>query len=174
MNAPFVVAGIAVAVLLLTWLASYNGLIHHRHEIRVAWARMDEQLKQRYGLVSTLVALGQSSGGDLATKMPAIAAARNQAAVAFDPAQLATAEAALTVAIHLAITAIETNPDLKVDLRLASIHAQLIANQKLISQTCRRYNEKVDALNSAMSSFPQVITAKAIGLRLQPMFNVVE
>ena len=44
-----------VAVLLLYFIAVYNGLVARRNQAREAWATIDSQLKRRYDLIPNLI-----------------------------------------------------------------------------------------------------------------------
>ena len=44
-----------VAVLVLYFVAVYNGLVARRNQAREAWATVDTQLKRRYDLIPNLV-----------------------------------------------------------------------------------------------------------------------
>ena len=167
-----IVALIVLAIVLLVLLSTYNGLMQLRQDVRAAWAQMDEQLKNRYQLIPVLVGIVRAAGGDAAEKLVAVSTAKNQAAVAFNPVMLAQAESALSVAIHEVLAAAEQQEGLKTDPRFIEIRRQLISSENLIAQSSRRYNDKVDALNASMTSFPYALTARAIGLQLQPMFGV--
>ena len=63
MTETFVALGILVVIILLTLLASYNGLAQLRQQVRAAWGEMDVQLKRRYERLPDLVNLVQSVGG---------------------------------------------------------------------------------------------------------------
>jgi LemA protein len=172
MNAQlFMIAGIVVGIVLLVVLATYNGLMQLRQDVRTAWAQMDDQLKNRYQLIPILVQIVQAAGGESAERLPAVSAAKNQAAVAFNPVQLAEAESALSAGIEQVLNAAEQQEGLKTDPRFADIRCRLLTSEDAIAQSTRRYNDRVDALNASMSSFPYVFTATVIGLRLQPMFG---
>jgi LemA protein len=167
-----IVAGILTAIVLLVLLATYNALMQLRQDVRSAWAQMDEQLKNRYQLIPVLVGIVQAAGGESAVKLPAVTTAKNQAAIAFNPIQLAEAESALSVGIQQVLAAAEQQEGLKTNPKFLDIRRQLFSSQSAITQSTRRYNDKVDALNASMTSFPYAFTAKVIGLRLQPMFGV--
>ena len=44
-----------VAVIVLYFIAVYNGLVARRNQAREAWATIDTQLKRRYDLIPNLV-----------------------------------------------------------------------------------------------------------------------
>jgi LemA protein len=165
-----VVTGIVLAVLLLILLSTYNGLMQLRQDVRSAWALMDDTLKQRYDLMPMLISTVQAAGGEPSGKLPAVILAKNQTAVAFNPAQLAISEIALTVAIHDVVAAAEREPALHSDPKFAEIRQKLIGSERKIDSSCKLYNDRVNQLNDALGSFPTIFTARAIGLKPQPAF----
>jgi LemA protein len=167
-----VAVGIVLAVLALILLSTYNSLTQQRQEVRTAWAKMDEQLKNRYDLMPGLIMAVQANGGEAATKLPSVNSAKNQAAVAFNPAQLASAEIALTIAIHEVLREAQSDPALMGDLRFIEIRQDLARSEKRVDQACKRYNDAVAHLNESLTSFPMVFTATLIGLKPQPAFEL--
>jgi LemA protein len=162
---------IALGILLLVLLSTYNALMQQRQEVRAAWAQMDEFLKRRYDLIPALIAAVRSAGGETAGKLAAVSAAKNRAAVAFSPAELAQAETALSVAIQDVLAAAAADPLLNGNPAMIDIQRQLLGSEKQIDQARKAYNDRVDSLNSALTSFPQVLTARLIGLQPQPGFE---
>jgi LemA protein len=132
---------------------------------------LHERLTRRYNLIPALVNAVQSSGGEAIGKLPAVSIAKNQAAVAFSPTDLARAETALSRAIQDVLATAAIEPSLSNSAAFVQIQQQIVLNAKQIEQARDRYNEKVEALNASISSFPQVLTAKAIGLNHQPGFE---
>jgi LemA protein len=160
-----VVIGIAAAVVLLVLLSTFNLLTQQRDEVRQAWGHMDEQLKQRYQLIPELLIVVRSVGGEPVSKLPAVTAAKNQAAIAFNPGQLAQAESALTLAIREVLAAGEQHAELN------SIRRTLLSSEKKIEQAHREYNHRVLELNDSLHTFPTAITAKLTGQKPQPVFG---
>ncbi len=167
-----VVYGIVGILLLLILLATYNSLMHMRQEVRSAWAQMDEQLKNRYGLISELVNLMQNAGGAAAEKLSAVTAARNRAAVAFNPVDLASAESDLSIGVQRLLETGDQQENLNKDPRYITLRQKLQRSEIQIAQSSKRYNEQVDALNASMCSFPCMFAAKLVGLHRQPMFGL--
>ena len=44
-----------IAVLVLYFIAVYNGLVARKNQVREAWATVDTQLKRRYDLIPNLI-----------------------------------------------------------------------------------------------------------------------
>lgn len=166
-----IVLAVLIVIVLLTLLASYNALTQQRQEVRLAWSQMDQQLKNRYQLVPALLQIVQASGGAASEKLGAVSAARNQAAVAITPTQLADAESALSIAIHQVLALGQQQDGLKSNPQFTELRRQLVASENRIALSIQGYNDQVETLNASMGSFPYALTAKAIGLRLQPLFG---
>jgi LemA protein len=164
--------GILLLIVLLTVMASFNGLVQLRQQVRAAWSDMDEQLKQRYALLPILAGTIQAAGAEGAVPLAAVLAAKNQAAVAFSPSQLAGAERVLSAAIRQVFTASATEPALKSNSRFDQIREKLLASEAAIHQSREQYNQAVLAYNSAVSSFPNSMTAIVFGFGPQIVFEV--
>ena len=54
MIAVWVIIGIIV-ILLIIFVATYNGLVRLRNQVKNAWAQIDVQLKRRHDLIPNLV-----------------------------------------------------------------------------------------------------------------------
>jgi LemA protein len=150
-------------ILLLTLLASYNALMQLRREVRAAWAALDDQLKQRYQLVPQLIQLLKNRAEAGADKIVALSNARNNAAIALNPQQLAEAESNLSAAIRAAFPAANVPEPLG---------QQFVQNDRGLSQSVQRYNEAVRNLNESIHTFPTVYAATLLGLRFQPFFEL--
>jgi LemA protein len=157
-----VIITIICVIVLLTLLASYNALTQLRKDVRTAWSHLDEQLKRRYELVPELIQLLQSRGDCPVEKINAISAARNQAAIALNPAQLAEAESRLGTAIRAAFPT--TAPE--------ALRQRFVQNDRLLTGGVRAYNEAVRALNESICTFPTAYSARLVGLRFQPFFEL--
>jgi LemA protein len=156
-------AVILCSILLLTLLASYNALMQLRREVRAAWSHLDDQLKQRYQLVPQLIQILQNRGGEVGEKITALSNARNKAAIALNPQQLAEAESNLSLAIRSAYSAAAV-PD--------ALRQQLMQNDRALMQSVWNYNNVVRTLNESICTFPTVYAARLIGLKFQPFFEL--
>ena len=52
--ALWVILGLVV-IFLIIFIATYNGLVRLRNQVKNAWAQIDVQLKRRYDLIPNLV-----------------------------------------------------------------------------------------------------------------------
>jgi LemA protein len=171
MDGFLIVAAVLVVVLLLV-TAAHNGLAMLRQDVRDAWGSMDAQLRRRYDLLPPLVSIARATGEPIPPALAAALTAKNQAAVAFNPHQLAEAEAALTA--HLRELFARPPGPLSALPAFAPSRALLLAAQSDIDRSVRRYNEVVEAYNTALLSFPHDIVALAFGFKAQPVFPLTD
>ena len=74
-----------IAVLLLYFIAVYNGLIARRNQVREAWATVDTQLKRRYDLIPNLIETVRGAAKHESETLAAVTNARNAAMSATGP-----------------------------------------------------------------------------------------
>jgi len=91
---------IVLAVLVLSFIAIYNGLVRLRVQADNAWADIDVQLKRRYDLVPNLVETVKGYAAHESGTLEAVVQARNSAMAAQGPAQKADAENMLSGALR--------------------------------------------------------------------------
>ena len=90
-----------LVVIVIGWaLATYNGLVRQRNQVRASWAQIDVQLKRRYDLIPNLVETVKGYAGHERGTLDAVVTARNGAIAAAQGAagvaDRAAAEALLT------------------------------------------------------------------------------
>jgi LemA protein len=157
--------GIVILLAAITVVVSYNGLTDRRQQIRLAWTGMDQELKRRYVVLSRLFA----AAGGLDQKPAAIEAmmaAKNQAAVAFNPTQLAAAETSLTQSVR----SLPATGNPAVD----GVRRELSLSENAIGQAISRYNDRVHIFNCLLHSFPNSVVAVVLRLKPETEFHAGE
>ena len=94
---------------------------------------------------------------------------KNQAAVAFNPQQLAEAEA--TLSAHLRELFDQPPKNLANDPNFAKCRADLLGVAVAIELARGQHNGAVEAYNAALESFPHDVAAVAFGFKPQPTFE---
>jgi LemA protein len=93
-----------------------------------------------------------------------------------DAAQLAEfekAQGALTSALSRLLVVSENYPDLKATAGFRDLQAQLEGTENRISVERGRFNETVQAYNTAIKSFPAVLYAGMFGFTEKPYFAAI-
>ena len=103
----------AIVLLVLWFIAIYNGLVASRNEKDNAWSQIDVQLKRRHDLIPNLVETAKGYMKHEQETLEKVIQARNMAAGARGPAQAGPAEGALGAALTGLFALSERYPDLK-------------------------------------------------------------
>jgi len=89
-----------------------------------------------------------------------------------DLQQMAAANAALTAPLGRLIAIAENYPQLKSNENFRALQDQLEGTENRIAVARQDYNESVNAYNAYIRRFPQVLTAKVLGKKPRPYFEL--
>ncbi len=164
----WIVIGVVVLlVLLLIFL--YNRLVRLRNRIDAAWSQIDVQLKRRYDLIPNLVETVRGAAAQERNVLREVTEARasaNRIQVTgeqlTDPqpmARFAAAQARLTLSLQRLQ---EAYPELRSNENFLTLQAQLEGTENRIARSRERYNEAVQAYNTRIRTFPDLIGARII------------
>jgi LemA protein len=162
-----------IAVLLLYFIAVYNGLVARRNQVREAWATVDTQLKRRYDLIPNLVETVRGAAKHESETLSAVTAARNAAMAANGPTS-ADAQNKLTQTLKSLFAVAESYPDLKANQNFLELQRELTDTETKIQASRQFYNTVVMALNTQIEQFPSNIVARMFGVLPEKMFEIEE
>lgn len=162
-----------IAVLLLYFIAVYNGLVARRNQVREAWATVDTQLKRRYDLIPNLVETVRGAAKHESETLSAVTAARN-AAMAENGPTSADAQNKLTQTLKSLFAVAESYPDLKANQNFLELQRELTDTETKIQASRQFYNTVVMALNTQIEQFPSNIVARMFGIMPEKMFEIEE
>jgi len=176
----FVALLVALAV-----MGSWNRLVRLRQGTDSAWAQVQNVYQRRADLVPNLVATVSGSANFEKSTLTEIVAARASVGqvkidantAPADAAKLAEfekAQGALSSALSRLLVVSERYPDLKASAGFRDLQVQLEGTENRISVERGRFNDAVQAYNTAIQSFPGVLYARSAGFRAKPYFVAVE
>ena len=160
-----------IAVLLLYFIAIYNGLIARRNQVREAWATVDTQLKRRYDLIPNLVETVRGAAKHESETLSAVTNARNNAMAANGPTS-ADAQNKLTQTLKSLFAVAESYPDLKVNQNFLELQHELTDTETKIQAARQFYNTVVMGLNTQIEQFPSNLVARMFGIEPEKMFEM--
>jgi len=175
---------LAVLVLLVLWfIAVYNGLVVGRNRFKNAFSQIDVQLKRRYDLIPNLVEVAKGYMKHEKETLEAVVAMRNQAMAANqrasanpgDPAAmraLGSAESALTGALTRFMAVSEAYPDLKANQNMLQLQEELTSTENRVAFSRQAYNDAVTAFNNQREVFPTVIVANLAGFTSAELLQI--
>ena len=173
MIAVWIIIGI-VAVLLILFIAIYNGLVGRRNEVKNSWAQIDVQLKRRHDLIPNLVETVKGYMTHERGTLEAVTNARNLAQqVASSGAGVrAKAEGELSSALSRLLAVVENYPDLKANQNFLALQEELTSTENKISFSRQYYNDSVLRYNNQTQMFPSNIIANMTGFKASEFFEV--
>jgi LemA protein len=181
----FVIVLIALAVLAMFVIGSYNGLVTLRNRFKNAFAQIEVQLKRRYDLIPNLVETAKGYLKHERETLEAVINARNAAVSANGKAAahpedgaaikgLAGAEGALNGALGRLFALAEAYPDLKANQNMMQLTEELTSTENKIAFARQAYNDAVMAYNTKRETFPTVIIAGIFNFLPAELFAVGE
>jgi LemA protein len=173
MLAVWVIIGIAV-VLLIMFIAIYNGLVRLRNQMKNAWAQIDVQLKRRHDLIPNLVETVKGYMKFERDTLEAVTKARTtaQQAIGSGVGAQAKAEGELSSALTRLLAVVENYPDLKANKSFLDLQEQLTSTENKISFSRQFFNDSVLSYNNQTQMFPSNIVAGMTGFKQSEFFEV--
>ena len=166
----------ALAALTLS-SCGYNRIQTLDEQVEGFKSQIEVQLQRRNDLIPNLVATVRGFAEHETEIFEAVASARAQLGGAVDGGQLAemaVANQALGSALGRLIAIAEDNPEIRSDQNFRDLQVQLEGTENRISTARQDYNAAVQAYNSYIRRFPQVLTAKVISAQQREYFEVTD
>ena len=174
---------LALAALIVIGIAggSYNHLVKLSQGVNSQWAQVQNVYQRRANLVPNLVATVSGAANFEKSTLTEITAARASVGqVKLDPnnaptdsaklAEFDQAQGALSSALSRLLVVSERYPDLKSGANFQELQAQLEGTENRIAVERGRFNDAVQAYNTAIKSFPVVLYAGLFHFTEKPYF----
>ncbi len=178
-----ILAVLGLIVLFVVFAAgdSYNRLVSLSQAANAQWAQVENVYQRRADLIPNLVATVSGAANFEKSTLTEITAARasvgqvklDPSSAPTDPAKLAEfdrAQGMLSSALSRLLVVVERYPDLKANANFVTLQAQLEGTENRISVERGRFNEAVQAYDTAIKSFPANLYAANFGFKERPYF----
>lgn len=171
---PGIVIGAIVVILIIIYIANYNGLVGLRNQTKNAWAQIDVQLKRRHDLIPNLVETVKGYMQHERGTLEAVTSARNlaQSLSGASVADRAKAEGELSGALARLLAVVENYPTLKANQNFLALQEELTSTENKISFSRQYYNDSVLSYNNKTQMFPSNIIASISGFKAGEFFEV--
>jgi LemA protein len=180
-----VVLGIIIAgvVLVAIWgTGIYNRLVTLQQGTDAAWAQVQNVYQRRTDLIPNLVNTVSGAANFEKSTLNEVVSARASVGrvnvptgtAPTDPQQLAEferAQAQLGSALSRLLVVVERYPELKATAAFRDLQAQLEGTENRITVERGRFNEAVQAYNTAIKQFPAALLAGMFGHSARPYFS---
>jgi LemA protein len=166
---------IIALVLIALWIIfTYNRLVTLRNRAREAWSDIDVQLKRRYNLIPNLVETVKGYAAHERGVFEKVTEARTRAMGAQTVKEKADAENFLSQTLKSLFAVAENYPDLKASQNFLELQRELRDTEDKIQAARRFYNTNVRDLNIKIESFPANIVATLFGFSKMDFFEIEE
>ena len=159
----------------------YNTMQVKDEAVTAAWSEVQNQYQRRADLVPNLVNVVKGYAKHEEQVLTEVTQARANVAglkvdkeVLEDPVlfqKYQEAQGQLTGALSRLIAVSENYPDLKANEQFRDLQVQLEGTENRIAVARNRYITTVQDYNAYVRQFPQVMTAKVIGMHTKPNFS---
>ena len=161
-----------VVVLVIAFIALYNGLVRLKVRVDEAWSDITVQLKRRYDLIPNLVETVKGYATHEKEVFEKVTEARANALNAQGVKETAAAENQFEGALKSLFAVSENYPQLRATENFQQLQAQLTDTEDKIMASRRFYNGGVRDLNTKLQVFPSNIVGSMAGIKPREFFEV--
>ena len=159
------VIGILIAILVISFIGTYNGLVSRREEVDAAWSQIDVQLQRRHDLIPNLVATVKEYAAHEEEVFASVAEARSKLAGAASISEMAEADAELSSALSRLLAIAEAYPELKANQNFINLQDELAGTENRIATARRDYNQTARSYNTSIRRFPPILLPECLVLK---------
>lgn len=166
---------IVLAVLVLWFIAVFNGFIRLKTRVDEAWSDIDVQLKRRYDLIPNLVETVKGYAAHESGVLQSVTEARNMAMTAKsagNPMEVDKAETELSGTLKSLFAVSENYPDLKANTNFLELQRELSDTENKIQASRRFYNSVVTELNMKLGTFPSNLIGGMFNFKKREFFGL--
>ncbi|MBD3109067.1 LemA family protein [Bacillus sp. AGMB 02131] len=163
-----------IAIIAITIIPSYNGLVNKDEDVDQAYAQIENQLQRRLDLIPNLVNTVKGYASQEKEVIQSISDARANLAGAKTPGDQATANDQLTTALNRLLVVVENYPDLKSNQTFQQLMDELAGTENRIAVARKDYNDAVSTYNRSVKRFPGSIIAGVFNFDEKEYFKASE
>jgi LemA protein len=176
------IAILFVVSILLVWsVSTYNRIVTLDEQVKSGWSQVESQYQRRYDLIPNLVETVKGFAKQEREVLESVTNARSRVGqltvtpqVLNDPqafAQFQQAQDGLSSALSRLLAVVENYPTLKSNENFLQLQSQLEGTENRITVARNRFNENVQAFNTAIRTFPGSLVAGFGGFREAEYFK---
>jgi LemA protein len=173
MPALLIVTFIAIVVVGYA-IIIYNGLVRVRNEIKLTWSNIDVLLVQRHDELPKLVEVCKGYMQHERDTLERVVRARTDvegARSSGNVASVSVAEGALRSGLSNLFAVAERYPDLKANDLFKNLQTRISALETAIADRREAYNDAVNAQNTRIETFPDVLIARLFNFVAAPLLK---
>ena len=175
-----VVVLVAVLLLVVTGMGSYNKLVGLDENVQSAWGQVENVYQRRSDLIPNLVETVKGAAAferDTFTAVTEARAKAGQVTLSGAPEnaqqlqQFQAAQDQLSSALSRLMVVVEKYPELKATDAFRDLQSQLEGTENRIAVARKDFNESATTYNTAIRRFPASLIANMSGFQRKPYFK---
>ena len=186
MKKSWIIIGIIIVVAFIIYrvfAGSYNNMVSQEEAVTSAWAQVENVYQRRADLIPNLVATVKGYAEHEQETLTKVIEARAKAtSITVDPtnltpekvAEFQAAQGELSSALGRLLVSVERYPDLKANQNFLELQTQLEGTENRIAVERQKFNDTVQAYNTYIRRFPQVMLAGMFGFQQKGYFKAAE
>lgn len=163
-----------IVIIVIAFIAIYNGLVSLKVKVDNAWSQIDVQLKRRYDLIPNLVETVKGYAKHEKELFENVTKARAGLYNAKSLPEKAKANNVLTDALKSVFAVAENYPQLRANENFKALQEELSSTENKISYARQFYNDIVMQFNQTIQSIPWNFFAGMLGYKAREYFQVGE
>lgn len=172
---PYVLIFLGILLLIVLWfVAMYNGLVRLRMKTDEAFSTMDVYLKKRFDLIPNLVETVKGYAKHEKETFENITRARAMVGGATSDDEKIKAEKEFGSAVSRLLMVTENYPELKTNTNFLKMQDDLKEIEQEIASSRKYYNGVCGSYNTKTLSIPTNIIANMFGFTQKPFFEVAD
>ena len=168
----FLIVVIIIALILIWFIASYNGFVKLKNKSQEAFSAMDVMLKKRYDLIPNMVEVVKGYAKHEKSTLENVVKARNAAINSVSPDEVIKNDNMLNESLKFLFVLSEKYPDLKANTNFLELQSQLSKIEDEISSSRRYYNAVVNKFNTKVEMFPSNLVAGIFNFTRSPLYEL--
>ncbi|KKU14873.1 hypothetical protein A3I34_01700 [Candidatus Jorgensenbacteria bacterium RIFCSPLOWO2_02_FULL_45_12] len=163
---------VLIALVIVWFVAAYNGFVRLMNRAKEAWADIDVQLKRRYDLIPNLVETVKGYAKHESQAFENVTRARAQALGAQTVKEKGAAENMVSSALKSIFAVAEAYPALRAVEGFTKLQDELSDTENKIQAARRFYNGNVRDLNTRIEMFPWSLIANVFKFAKMEFFEL--
>lgn len=174
---------VALGVVVLWAISSYNGFVNSEETVNNEWANLEAAYQRRADLIPNLVSTVKGYATHEQKTLEEVVSARSKATTTTISVDELTeenmkkfqkAQSDLSTALGRLLAITENYPDLKASENFSELQAQLEGTENRINEARKKYNAEVKKYNVSVRQFPGNIIANVCGFTKKTEFAAAE
>jgi LemA protein len=162
-----------LAIIVIYFIAQYNGLVKLRNWVQESFSQIDVQLKRRHDLIPNLVETVKGYAKHEKETLNQVIEARN-GLISGTPQQRIEADNQIEGALKSIFALAESYPDLKANQNFLQLQEELATTENKVAYSRQLYNKTVKDYNIKRESFPSNIIARMFNFKREELLTIPE